>query len=321
MRMSVYMERPSLIEQYRFIKECRFNGIQGVWRIDSGRPGPILGITLHTHGNEPSGLATLSYFRTVYKLERELKKGSVIFVLNNMKAVEHFLRARSRKAKIASRSIDINMNRLPENTMVQVEDTRYEIVRAQQLEPVWKIFDIGFDIHSMTQNASPMIINIGKIHEDLIRGFPIETIISNIENVQIGKPAVYFYGKRAIPVMGIESGSHENARSFRRSVACVSAILQNLGLIDGQSINRVEVFKEYYIDWSLKFPDSSYMLVKLLSAYEFVKQGQVLATNGKDNIKAPFDGHAFFCSPMVKPRNIAEEALFLSRPVKVISLK
>lgn len=156
--------------------------------------------------------------------------------------------------------------------------------------------------------------------KDLIYGFPIGVNISNIENIQVDKPAVAFYGSGSIPVMGIESGSHEAIQSFRRAICCVKAVLKNTGLIEGKSVAKQTVFKEYRIEWSMRFPDSSWKLVKALKAYEPVRCGQVLATDGEHQILAPFDGHALFCSATLKPVKLADEVVFFLRPVRIIRL-
>ena len=81
-----YLHIRGLIKQFNFIKKSSYQGVNGVWKIQSGKPGPVLGITLHTHGNEPSGLAVLSHFREKFPLERHLKNGAVVFALNNILA-------------------------------------------------------------------------------------------------------------------------------------------------------------------------------------------------------------------------------------------
>jgi len=50
-----------LRRQFDFIQQSICDGVKGVWNIDSGKSGPTLGVTIHTHGNEPSGLSFLFY--------------------------------------------------------------------------------------------------------------------------------------------------------------------------------------------------------------------------------------------------------------------
>lgn len=282
----------------------------------------MLGITIHTHGNEPSGLAVLSHFREKFPLEQHLKTGSVIFVLNNTRATEMFLAAKNMEDKKCSRFVDINMNRLPNNTLeCSKNDARYEVRRAQELGIIWKQFDIGLDIHSTTQESDGIIVNIGTLQPDLIRGFPITDIITNIENIQVGKPAVSFYGNGSIPVMVIEAGSHESHQAFMRAINCTDALLKNLQMIEGKTKSSNRKYHEYYVGGALMFPDASYALTKPFKSYTKFTAGEKIATNGQCNIVAPFTGYSIFAPQGTTVKNLNEEVMFFLQPPKIITIE
>lgn len=317
--MSSVFPLERLSREFEFIKQVSYRGIQGVYRIDSNNPGPILGITLHTHGNEPSGLAVSSYLRSNFNLQEKLSAGSVIFVLNNLLATQKYFEActaSDEQGKRDARWIDQNMNRLPPDTMHRVGDNQYEIRRAQKLLPIWSLFDVGLDIHSMTQRADPMIISIGTLHKKLITGFPIEIIVSNIGNVQIGKPVVSFYGSpdHQTAVLGIETGFHEDELSFERGIKCAQSIMQNLGMLVGEAVPVSANYVEYCVVDSIWFPDSSYELVRIFKTYESIAKGEVLARGGGKDICASIDGHVLFAPDKMKPDSIKEEVMFISQP-------
>lgn len=297
LKLPDYLKINALSSHFIFIKESFYKGVSGVWKIESGKPGPILGVTLHTHGNEPSGLAVLAHFRKKFSLEQHLKNGVVIFILNNIRATERFLTTDDTNNKKASRFIDVNMNRLPINVMdCSSNDSRYEIRRVQELENIWKEFTVGLDIHSTTQESDGMIINIGAVHSQMIRGFPITNIITNIENIQIGKPAVFFYGNDSIPVMGIEAGSHESLQAFNKAIMCTESLLKNLNMIEGETKANNCKYNEYFVDGSLIFPDTSYSLLRPFANYEQFIAGEKIASNGINDIFAPFTGHSIFAT-------------------------
>lgn len=318
-----YLQKENLVRNFDFIKDSSCRGVKGVWKIESGKPGPTLGITLHTHGNEPSGLAILSYFREQSPLKKRLMNGTVIFTLNNILATKKFLAAKDDEGKRAARFIDVNMNRLPNDTMeCPKDDPRYEVRRSQELKKVWEEFDVGIDIHSTPQKSTGMIVNNGKIHPQLIRGFPFRDILTNIENIQVGKPAMFFYGKTSIPVMVVESGFHESPQAFKRAISCVEALLKNLQMIEGRTKAVVRKYNEYFVGGSLIFPDRSYSLVKPFANYTELARGERIATNGKKDILAPFDGHSIFALPAgVAIKSLNEEVMFYLRPPKVITIK
>lgn len=317
--LPIHLQTEALKRHFNFIKESSHQGVNGVWKIESGKPGPTLGITLHTHGNEPSGLAILSHFREKFPLEQHLKSGTVLFVLNNILATEKFLVAENDDEKRASRFVDINMNRLPNDVMeCGKDDPRYEVRRAQELRSVWSQFDIGFDIHSTAQESIGMIMNIGTVYPHLIRGFPITDILTNIENVQRGKPAVFFYGNGSIPVMGIEAGYHGSPDAFARAITCTDALLKNLQMIEGVTETGGHKYNEYFVDGALMFPDASYSLARPFPTYEMFTEGEIIATNGYEDILAPFTGHSIFAPPGTTVKNINEEVMFFLRPPRVI---
>lgn len=311
-----------LKNEFEFIIKSRYKGVVGVWHINSRKPGPILGITIFTHGNEPSGLAALWYLRCKFNIEENLKKGSLIIVVNNLRAAQKFFRTKNNEKKRFTRFIDINFNRLPANTLKLKNDNRYEIKRAQELQHIWREFDFAIDIHSTSQKSDPMIVCGDQFNINLIKGFPINTIISNIDKIQIGKPAFAFYGRPtgSIPLLVIECGSHTDPASFKRSIASVVALLRNIKMISGKSAVRIKTLKEYSIESSIMFPDNSYELVKVFKNYEFVPNDAAIASNGHRTIRAPFDCHIFMAPPKTKPASIAEEVVFLSRPEKIIKM-
>ena len=271
------------------LRSAENEGIAGVVRIDAPQAGPTLGITLCTHGNEPSGLAVAHYLLDEIAGPQRLQSGTLYVVLNNIRASDSYFSATSIEEKRRARFVDLNMNRLPEDLHKLDKDNRYEILRARQLYPIWQRFDVGFDVHSTTQDIEPMIISGGRdFHADLWRGFPIEVVLSNIDVVQIGLPAFGFYGKKeaSVPVFEIEAGSHENPASFDRAIICARALLENLGMVPrgGPRNESTRVSRrEYYIDGSIIFPNTSYQLDRVFKDFEYVRQGTVLARgNGPD---------------------------------------
>lgn len=312
----------NLKEIFLIISKSNYLGVKGVLRINSNKPGPVLGITIQTHGNEPSGLAAAWYFVNRFPIQNFLVKGNVVFVINNIKATEKYFISKNEEEKQKARFIDINFNRLPENLLSLENDFRYEICRARELYKVWKNFDIGLDIHSTTQESEPMIVVVNKLEKELIRGFPVKIILSNIDNIQIGYPAAKFYGgEKDIPVLSIETGQHEKSESFNIAIKSIMQLMQNLKMLNGNiGSNLNQEYLEYKVISSLVFPDRSYYLNKIFSSFESVKKGQLIAMNSKEYIYAPINGHVIFCKKDLKPKNIDEEVLFYTKPFRRIKL-
>ncbi len=310
----------NLIEVFEKIKNATYDGVPGVIRFASGKPGPVLGITIQTHGNEPSGLAALWYFLNISPVQKLLQKGTVFFVLNNIHATEKYFDSNTDEEKRAARFINTNFNRLPKDVMSQKETMDYEVNRAQELLGIWSKFDVGLDIHSTAQDSKPMIIVINKFEKELIIGFPIEIVISNIENIQIGKPATAFYGgNRNIPVFGIEAGPHEEPESFETAIACTKSLLQNLGMISkDKEVSSKREYQLYEIVGSVMFPNSSYSLDHVFPMLGQITKGDIVANGDGGAIYAPTSGCTIFGPKQVIPDSIAEEVLFFTNsPVKL----
>lgn len=282
--------------------------IPGLQFIDSGKPGPCLGITACTHGDEPAGLAALDYVRGL-----EIKRGSIYLIVVNLKGSEAYKKARNDDERRAARFIDINFNRLPDDALTR-DDDRYEIQRLKKLMPAFERFDCAMDIHSTTQEAPPMIVRGSSLPSDLIRGFPIDIMISRIDEFQIGLPGFAFHGgEKMIPSFEIESGSHENPESEKLAIECTKQLLINLDMIEGEPGPAPKLL-DYEICDTLLFPNKSYKLVKVLKNFEAIVKGQILANGDQGPLLAKEDGHAFFGPKSLTPAKWDEEVLFISKP-------
>lgn len=306
----------------KHFKEVQCEGITGVMRIESGKPGPVLGITACTHGNEPSGLAIFEYLLNEKNIEKELKCGTLYLVVNNIMAADRFFNATNEEEIHKSRYCDVNMNRLPEETLSQEDDTRYEVSRTRELYPIWKRFEFGLDVHSTLELSEPMIISRGgEFHADLVRGFPMRKLISNIDRIQIGIPAFAFYGglESETKVFAIEAGQHTDPSSFERATACAVSLLQNLNMLSSTQQPAPMEYDEYYIDGSIVFPDVSFDFIKNFKPYAEIHKGDLLARNTKgEEIHATINGHLIMpTSKRKEEKDISEEVAFISRPVKI----
>lgn len=311
-------DKKALKREFFFITRQKYRGVKGVWVVDSGKPGPVLGVTIGTHGNEPSGLMALSYLRNKYGIKNKLEKGRVIFVLNNIEATRKYLNAKTKLEKKKTRFLEVNMNRLPANLGKLTRDGRYEIRRARELLPIWKKFDVALDIHSMSTASDPNVICIGKFYAELTKGFPVKTIISNIQGVMKDRSAITFYGEKKIPSMGLEAGSHESAQAFRCAFYCVISLLKNVGLLNREIRKSSMQFNEFRLRGTLWMKNPQHRLKRIFRNFERVKKGVVLSTG---NAKMPFAGHVVMPPIDRNPIHRNEEVMFFSEPVRKVTVR
>lgn len=310
-----------LVDTFVQLSASTWQGVPGVHVVDGGRPGPTLGITICTHGNEPSGLAAYHHLLHVARVADALLCGRIIFVLNNIEAARKFITATDDETVRTSRYVDVNMNRLPDDLATRTADNRYEIQRAQQLLPVWQQFTIGFDIHSTVQHSAPMIIAGREFLPQLARGFPMRKVLSNIHVVQIGNPAFAFYGMPGadIPTIEIESGQHTDPASYERAIACSQALLRNLGMLAGETAPAVDAYEHYRIAGSIVLPGGGWQLARPFVDFAPVHAGEPAAIRGGEAVNIPFDGHSIFAPVGTDIGYSAEEVMFLSDPVRTLS--
>ena len=313
-----------LVDAFQILKKSSFNGVQGCYSFEGDNAGKTVGVGVMTHGNEPSGVAGFKYF-----LENNIKpdSGKVIFTLNNLKAAELYFDDLDKpiEQRETYRFLDINMNRLPAD--LEQKDGEYEIARIRELLPIYETFDFGLDVHSTMHDPEPTIINISDdLNRGLFRGFPLKMkkIISNVANIQIGVSVAKFFGGQTqdIPILAVETGSHEEQESFDNAVNCILQFCKNCGVLQKESESEKRKFYEYKTITSIFYPKENYFAPKSFLAFEELTRNQVLGINNIDPpVLCPVDCLTLFGkSKLDKNGFIAEEAFFLVDFPKTIEL-
>jgi predicted deacylase len=323
MKESTPINKTRIKNIFETFANSNVDGVPGIVQIESTNPGPILGITACTHGNEPSGLAVFDYLLNELDVRNSLLRGTLFLVVNNIEATESFFAAATEKEVSHARYKEVNMNRLPKNVLTLHTDKRYEIRRVHELLPIWRQFTVALDIHSTAVPTEPMIISRGdnfQLIEKLILGFPVGILISNIDGVTDTAPAFSLYGgeRDDVPIFAIEAGQHTEGESFKRAVECSVSLLQNLGMFAGTPTATFSEYKEYRIEDSIIFPDISFDFISEFRTYDSIRQGQVLARgNIGREIVAPIDGHLILpTSKRGEEKDISQEAAFVSLPMQ-----
>ncbi len=278
---------------------------EGVLFYDSGVNGECVGITVCTHGNEIAGLYLIPYILDKVK---SITSGSLYFIVNNYKATEKFLYENEKNDPLLYRFIDINMNRLPE-FLLERANTEYECVRAKNLIKYWKNFDIAIDVHS-AYGKNPFIVSTKK--HAIIDAMPVKNVILGITEIQKGKPAISFYGNENSFCFGVETGEHTDEESFINAIKCCTVLLSKI--TDTPSIAKSE--KEYFnVTQSVILPDTKFSLIRYFNDFEKIEEGSNIAKHDENNevIQSNEDFYTLLCYPLLKPKYINDEVLFLMK--------
>jgi predicted deacylase len=311
----------ALRHAFAALAACRDAGPAGTMIQDSGRPGPTVGITMMTHGNEPAGLAAWDMLTRQAPLS--LLKGRVVWVLNNLKAAEHYFALPFEApfpAKQRTRAFERNMNRLPRNLAACAPGEAYEIDRSLALLPVWQGFDVGLDIHTTSQSEPPMLCVTAATDPALYCGFPAEDVILGFDKAARDAVVLNYFGRpgAASQSFSIEAGGHEDAASRQVAATAVRILLGNLGMtapIETRPVAR----RLYRLSGGVFFPAPDYAMVEIFPNFAPIRAGQLLAQGPGPDLVAPHDGHVLMCPKSGRLSDIREEAVFLSAPVELLA--
>ncbi len=114
-------------------------------------PGPTVMLCALTHGNEISGALVLT---ELLRFGLRPRRGRLILSFNNVAAFERFDPAQPDR----SRFVDEDFNRLWSPSVLDGPRQSVELQRARALRPFVDRADVLIDLHSMHEQAPPMIV-------------------------------------------------------------------------------------------------------------------------------------------------------------------
>ena len=310
-------DRPTLHHQLIQLSQSHWQGIPGVHCIDSGKPGPKLGLMAMTHGNEPAGLAAFAALLHNDTLQQHLQTGQVFLIVNNLKGgLRYFAEAEDLSYTPDFRYVHQDMNRLPDDLAQIHESQSYEIQRAQALLALYRELDYVLDIHSTSAPTDPMLIEIDpKLTPLNCPGVPV--LLRDILPRLCGLPVVSLCSKAQGYV--IEAGSHEcaSALDIAQLMAWrmldftqqLSHLPENIQNQFAQNTQDLEVYSVYD---AVIFPDASYSLDKIYHAFEAVPAGKILAQGHGPPIQVNRQSYMIMPPPRLKPHHPGSEFFFLA---------
>ena len=288
-------------------------GIDYVHRIDSGRPGPQVLVNALTHGNEFCGMVAATHL-----LDHSVRPaiGSLTVSLANVQAYESF----DPEHPFDSRQLVHNLNRIWSPEWLESGQDSPELRRARALRPVVAAADHILDIHSTSQPVLPFwvypafernaaaALAIGQpaVHLTMPRGLGSGTPL-----IQHGR---HGQAQGAGVAVVVECGQH-----FLQSTADLATLvaldfLAHFGLIDpprqaSTSLpqRRFELLETHLVR------TEGFAFVRPLLGFEVFAGGELIATDGPDEIRAPCDECTVFMPARVPI--VGREACYLTRPL------
>ncbi len=300
-------------------------GVDYVHRFESGKPGPHVLICALTHGNEFCGMVAATH---LLDTGVRPKIGTLTVSFGNVEAYQSFDEAKP----FDSRLVVHNLNRIWSAEWLDGPLDSPDLRRARALRPVVAAADHILDIHSTTQDVAPFwvypafgrnadtAIALGskagrpRIHMVMPSGMTSGTPL--IQHGLHGQPGPV--GRNQGAAMVVECGQHFKKASSDTATQVSLDFLAHFGLIDTpeaapapakapQTQQRLELLHTHVIQ------TTDFALVRPLIGFEVFNEGELIATDGPTEVRAPCDG----CTVMLPARVaiVGREGMYLTRQI------
>ncbi len=298
---------PRDISKYREGNTC----IDYVHRFESGRPGPNVLVNALTHGNEVCGMVA-----AVHLLDNKVrpKIGTLTVSFANVAAYESF----DREKPFASRQLVHNLNRIWSPEWLDGTQDSPELRRARELRPVVAAADHILDLHSTAQVVAPFWVYPGFARNAaaaLAIGAPDIHLVMP-KGLNTGTPLIQHGRHGSEEGEGValvaECGQHFLKASADMAVDVTLRFLAHFGLVDHElSVHTAPRRFELLATPLIK--TESFRFVRPVAGLETFAKGELIATDGPDEIRALCDD----CTVFMPARTpiVGREAVYLTRPL------
>jgi predicted deacylase len=269
-------------------------GVDYVHTFEGAIAGPHVMIMALTHGNEVSGAIAVD---TLLRAGLRPLKGRITLGFANVEAYRRF----DKDDADATRFIDEDLNRVWSEARLDSKADTLELRRARELRPIIDSVDLLLDIHSMHEEAPPVMMS-GPLKKGM--RFAAEIGVPEHVIVDAGHPN----GKRMRDYAGfgdagspknallIETGQHFSSRS--RDVA-VDAACRFLIVTGAVKVDHLASFLTQAKPAKQRFLQVTQPVVADTMDFEFIedfrglelieKAGTVIARDGDREIATPYD--------------------------------
>ena len=291
-------------------------GIDYVHRFESGQPGPHVLINALTHGNEICGMVAATHL-----LDTGVRPliGTLTISFANVAAYESF----NQNSPFESRQLVHNLNRIWSAGELDGIGDSPELRRARVLRPVVAAADHILDIHSTSQDVQPFwVYPAYPRNADVALAMgrpPVHLVMPG--GLGSGTPLIQ-HGRHGLAdghgvALVVECGQH-----FLQSAADVATMaaldfLAHFGLIDAPAARPAPgLQRRYELLETLMVRTPDFRFVRPLTGFEVFANGELIATDGADDIRALCDDCTVFM-PTSEPI-VGREAVYLTRPLSVL---
>lgn len=286
-------------------------GIEYVHRFDSGRAGPHVLVNALTHGNEVCGMVAATHL-----LGTGVRPavGCLTVSFANVAAYESFDPAKP----FDSRQLVHNFNRVWSPQWLEGGEDSPELRRARALRPVVAAADHILDLHSTSQPVQPFWVYPAferNAAAALAIGRPDVHLVMPA-GLGSGTPLIQHGRHGAAAGTGValvaECGQHFRRATADLAVEVTLDFLAHFGLIE-RALRTPGPQRSFELLETRVIKTEAFRFVRPLIGFEEFAQGELIATDGPDEIRSPCD----HCTIFMPARSVivGREAVYLTRPL------
>ena len=285
-------------------------GIPYVHRFDSGKPGPHVLVNALTHGNEICGMVAATHLLDTAVRPRI---GTLTVSFANVEAYEAF----NRDKPFDNRQLVHNLNRIWSREQLEGAEDSPELRRARELRPVVAAADHILDLHSTSQDVVPFWVYPAyerNAQVALAIGRPAVHLVMP-DGLGSGTPVIQ-HGRHGLAessagaALVAECGQHFLQATADLAVEVTLDFLAYFGLIEARPPRSIAPQRRYQLLQTYVIRTPEFRFTRPLVGFETFNGGELIATDGVTEIRAPED-----CTVLMPARQVivGREGVYLAR--------
>ena len=287
-------------------------GIDYVHRFESGKPGPHVMINGLTHGNEFCGMVAVCHL-----LDSAVrpKIGTLTLSFANVAAYETFDPAQP----FESRLITHNLNRIWSSAWLDGSENSIELRRAREMRPAVAAAEHILDIHSTSQDVVPFwVYPAFERNAAVARALPRPGVhLVMPAGLGSGTPLIQHGAHAGAEAPGaalvVECGQHFKQTSADLALAVAQDFLGHLGLIERDVRPAAAPPRRYELLRTHVIQNPSFAFTRPVIGFETFAGGELIATDGPLEIRAPCDDCTIFMP--AREAVVGREGVYLTKPL------
>ena len=287
-------------------------GIDYVHRFDSGKPGPHVMINGLTHGNEFCGMVAVCHLLDTGVRPR---MGTLTLSFANVAAYETFDAARP----FESRLITHNLNRIWSSAWLDGSEDSIELRRAREMRPAVAAAQHILDIHSTSQDVVPFwVYPAYERNAGLTRALPKPGVhLVMPAGLGSGTPLIQHGAHANADAPGaalvVECGQHFKQATADLAVEVAMDFLGHFGLIEREVAAAATPPRRFELLRTHVIQHESFAFTRPVVGFETFDEGELIATDGPLEIRAPCDRCTIFMPARVAI--VGREGVYLTKPL------